>query len=114
MFAASPRSVPVALARSRVGWIACSISLGEKPIRPRLTIPSATCFAVKEVSLPSLAATCVSDSNSCLVALVTARTSLIWSSKSAKPLTAIAIGTAKAPESISISLPIAVQDRPKF
>lgn len=43
ILAASPRSVPVARARSSVGLIAASISFGENPILPNAVIPSATC-----------------------------------------------------------------------
>ena len=77
MSAASPNSVPVARARSSDGAMASSTSFGENPIRPKATMPSATCLAVKDVSRPSFAATCVMDSNSARVALVTALASRI-------------------------------------
>ena len=88
--AALPSSVPVALARSRTAGIAAFISSALKPIRPREVIPSATCLAVKEVSLPSFSATSVIAWNSAPVAPDTARAVLIWSSKSAKVFAAIA------------------------
>ena len=114
MSAASPSSVPVARARSSVGWIASSISFGEKPMRPSETMPSATSFAVNEVSRPSFSATFVIDSNSEAVALVTAFARRIRSSNPAKPFTARTNGSAIAPESISRSLPMESQERPKF
>ncbi|MPM43124.1 hypothetical protein SDC9_89797 [bioreactor metagenome] len=72
--AASASSVPVALERFRTAGIAASISLALNPIRPMAVIPSATCFAVNEVSRPSFSATSVNRLNSASVALVTALT----------------------------------------
>ena len=113
MSADSARSVPVARERLRTCSIAEVISEGSNPIRPRPIIASATCWAVNEVSRPRRCAVLVRLSNCSPVAVVTACTSRILSSKPAKDLSARANGRESAPPNAIMSRPSPWQVLPK-
>ena len=83
-------------------------------MRPSAVIPSATCFAVKLVVLPSSSATAVSDLNCCSVAPVTAFTIRISSSKSAKVFVEYTKGAAASVATVTRFFPTLVMELPKL
>ena len=111
--AACPKSVPVALAKFKTAPIVALICIGLKPIRASEIMPSAASFAINEVSRPRRSAVAVNTLNSSAVALLTALTMRMASSKSANFFVANANGVASMVETPTIFAPIPAIAVPK-